>query len=765
MTELAQPAQSCNLKIYNSITRRKEVFTPQNGTNITWYSCGPTVYDASHMGHARSYMSFDILRRVLRDYFGYDITYVMNITDIDDKIIKRARQNHLYEKYVAQQNELDKVLHDVEESASHLSKRMAETTDPDKKAMQEKMLSKLTTSIQNVTEAKTTGKGIDEAKQQLLTEAKDVLSDWLDSTQGATVTENSIFASLPRYWEEEFHKDMAALNVLPADVITRVSEYVPEIVDYISGIIKRDLAYEANGSVYFNVAKFDSQENHKYAKLVPEAYGDSKALQEGEGDLSTSEDRLNEKKSPNDFALWKASKSGEPSWDSPWGKGRPGWHIECSVMASAILGSSMDIHTGGVDLKFPHHDNELAQSEAYYDNNEWVRYFLHTGHLTIAGCKMSKSLKNFITIQDALSRNSSRELRIFFLLHQWKETLDYSDNAMEEASSYEKMLREFFLNAKDLFRNGPSSTTAADYFQKWGSSEMEINKRFVETKLRVREALCDNIDTKTSLEAIKNIITTCNKYLAQLKQSANRVLIKNIAEYVTRLFQIFGVIEGKQSLGFPSDASGAGNLNTEEIVMPVLQALAEFRDEVRKEARQLKATKVLEFCDQIRDDVLPNLGVRLEDRDNQPPALKLVPREELLKEREEKRLAEEAKKAEKERKKAELAAKEAEKEAKRRIPPKDMFKGEVDKYSTFDEKGMPILDKDGKELLHLGKDYPGGFPYFRNKLKNAFVKNKHLKESSEIDSAIARGEFVIKELEALYMLRKYRALKKRYYED
>jgi cysteinyl-tRNA synthetase len=170
--------------------------------------------------------------------------------------------------------------------------------------------------------------------------------------------------------------------------------------------------------VYFDVAKFDSQKNHKYAKLVPEAYGDSKALQEGEGDLSVSEDRLSEKKSPNDFALWKNSKSGEPSWDSPWGKGnhqihpnfshqlcniwfhsgRPGWHIECSVMASAILGSSMDFHTGGVDLKFPHHDNELAQSEAYYDNDEWVRYFLHTGHLTIqvnilnTKCKLNKSL-------------------------------------------------------------------------------------------------------------------------------------------------------------------------------------------------------------------------------------------------------------------------------------------------------------------------------------------------------------------------------------
>lgn len=336
---------------------------------------------------------------------------------------------------------------------------------------------------------------------------------------------------------------------------------------------------------------------------------------------------------------------------------------------------------------------------------------------------MSKSLKNFITIQDALKRNSSRELRIFFLLHQWRETLDYSDSAMEEAAHYEKMLREFFLNVKDLLRTGPASAgVSTDYFQKWGPAEMELNAKFVDAKGRVRAALCDNIDTKTSLEAIRSILSASNKYLAQMKQSANRVLMKSVAEYVTRLFRIFGVIEGKQELGFPSsDASGQGSaVDTEEALMPVLQALAEFREDVRKEARQLKASRVLDLCDQLRDDVLPNLGVRMEDRENQPAALKLVPREQLLKEREEKKLAEEAKRLEKERKKAELAAKEAEKEAKRRIPPQELFKsmiheclfqcisslitilvriaGETDKYSAFDEKGMPTLDKDGKEV-------------------------------------------------------------------
>nr|CAG4643063.1 EOG090X02DZ [Ilyocryptus agilis] len=734
MAELNGSSESDpQLRIWNSLTRKKELFTPKRPMSISWYCCGPTVYDASHMGHARSYISFDILRRVLKDYFGYDITYVMNITDIDDKIIKRARQNYLYEKYAGKERSLEDLRTDVNAAVARLVGHMKTTTDPDKKVMQEGMLAKVNAVLDQIVP----NQAAEEVQRNLIVAAKDILCDWLDSQFGSSVTDNAIFASLPRYWEEEFNKDMIALNILPADVITRVSEYVPEIVSYTQKIVERGLAYEANGSVYFDVAKFDGQANHRYAKLVPEAYGDAKALQEGEGDLSVSEDRLSEKKSPNDFALWKASKSGEPSWDSPWGKGRPGWHIECSVMASAILGSCMDIHTGGVDLKFPHHDNELAQAEAYFDNDEWVKYFLHTGHLTIQGCKMSKSLKNFITIQDALKRNSSRELRIFFLLHQWRETLDYSHSAMEEATHYEKLLREFFLNAKDLLRSGPSSTAAAEYFQKWTQQEEVLNAKFVDLKSAVRAALCDNIDTKTALESIRNMISACNKYLAEMKQSANRLLIKNVAEYVTKMFQIFGVIEGKQLLGFPSE-SASGSSNAEEVVLPILQAMAEFREEVRKEARQLGNGRLLELCDQLRDDVLPNLGVRIEDREGQPTAVKLVDREVLLKEKEEKKLAENAKKEEKERKKAELAAKEAEKEAKRRIPPQEMFRG---------------------------KEYPGGAEYFRGKLKSAFVRNKNLKDTDEIEHAISRGNFVIKELEAMYKLRKYRALKKRYYDD
>lgn len=377
---------------------------------------------------------------MLADYFNYNVFYVMNITDIDDKIIKRARQNHLHQEYVQGAPALDRVLDDYAEVLKLFQARLEENTDPDKRVMLEGMISRMEAGVKQLTEVvKTTDEGrVAEEQSAFLECIKDPLADWLDLHRGALVTENAIFESLPRFWENEFHRDMELLNVRMPDVLTRVSEYVPQIVAFIERIIANGLAYEANGSVYFDVASFDK--GHHYAKLVPEAFGDMKSLNEGEGDLCVSEDRLSEKKSPNDFALWKSSKSGEPWWSSPWGKGRPGWHIECSAMASDICGPKLDIHTGGVDLKFPHHDNELAQSEAHFNSQEWIKYFLHTGHLTIAGCKMSKSLKNFITIRDALAKHSATQLRLAFLLHSWKDTLDYSDNTMEMATQYERFL-------------------------------------------------------------------------------------------------------------------------------------------------------------------------------------------------------------------------------------------------------------------------------------------------------------------------------------
>ncbi|XP_060715064.1 cysteine--tRNA ligase, cytoplasmic isoform X2 [Tachysurus vachellii] len=688
------------LRLYNSLTRTKELFVPQHGNKVLWYCCGPTVYDASHMGHARSYISFDILRRILMDYFKYDVFYCMNITDIDDKIIKRARQNHLLEQYRAKKPKASQILQDVLTAKEPFKVKLAETTDPDKKQMLERLDAAVTAALTPLQETMKSGAesaAVQSQAEGLLEEAKDLLSDWLDSQFGSQVTENSIFSLLPKYWEGEYHKDMEALNVLPPDVLTRVSEYVPEIVEFVKKIVDNGYGYESNGSVYFDTAKFDASPGHSYAKLVPEAVGDQKALQEGEGDLSISADRLNEKRSQNDFALWKSSKPGEPSWESPWGKGRPGWHIECSAMAGSILGSSMDIHGGGFDLRFPHHDNELAQSEAYFDNDHWVRYFLHTGHLTIAGCKMSKSLKNFITIKDALAKHTARQLRLAFLMHSWKDTLDYSCNTMESAIQYEKFMNEFFLNVKDILR---TPTDITGQFEKWEAEEIELNKSFYEKKEGIHEALCDNMDTRTVLEEMRALVGQSNTYMAARKSAKlqpNRMLLQSIARYLTDMFRIFGAIEGTEPIGFPVGRNDR-NVDLESTIMPYVMVLSDFREGVRKIAREQKVTEVLQMCDTVRDDILPELGVRLEDHEGLRTAVKLVDRETLLKEREEKKKLEE----EKRKKKEEAARKKQEQEmaklAKMKMPPNEMFRSETDKYSNFDDTGFPTHDAEGKEL-------------------------------------------------------------------
>uniref|UniRef100_A0A8K9XC01 cysteine--tRNA ligase n=1 Tax=Oncorhynchus mykiss TaxID=8022 RepID=A0A8K9XC01_ONCMY len=629
------------LRLYNSLTRTKELFVPQNGNKVSWYCCGPTVYDASHMGHARSYISFDILRRILMNYFQYDVFYCMNITDIDDKIIRRARQNYLLEQYREKKPAAAQVLQDVLSARGPFQAKLAETTDPDKKQMLERLDSAVAAALgplQGAVESKAGEADIQ--RLVLLEKAKDLLSDWLDAQFGSQVTENSIFSLLPKFWEGEYHNDMDALNVLPPDVLTRVSEYCPEIVDFVKKILDNGFGYESNGSVYFDTAKFATSQKHLYGKLVPEAVGDMKALQEGEGDLSVSADQLSEKRSQNDFALWKASKPGEPSWDSPWGKGRPGWHIECSAMAGSILGESMDIHGGGFDLRFPHHDNELAQSEAYFENDHWVRYFLHTGHLTIAGCKMSKSLKNFITIKDALAKNTARQLRLAFLMHSWKDTLDYSSNTMESAVHYEKFLNEFFLNVKDILR-APCDITGQ--FEKWEAAEMELNESFYERKAAVHAALCDNVDTRSTMEEMRALVTQSNTYIASRKSSKlqpNRMLMKSIALYLTDMLKV---------------------------------------------RESLLAATVMTGC-----VVLSLSGL--------PTVVKLVDKETLLRERNEKKKMEDEKKNKKEEAAKKKQEQELAKLAKMKISPCDMFRSETDKYSSFDETGFPTHDVEGKDL-------------------------------------------------------------------
>jgi cysteinyl-tRNA synthetase len=271
--------------------------------------------------------------------------------------------------------------------------------------------------------------------------ADEILLPYLDSLYKETIDtrDQTMFTNLTQSMEGLFMEDMDALNVMRPDVITRVTEYVPQIVKFVEKIVDKGFAYEAEGSVYFDIAAFEKGGN-TYARLKPENKNDESLREDGEGSLSKN---LGGKRGPGDFALWKKSKAGEPYWPSPWGEGRPGWHIECSVMASDVLGSRMDVHSGGIDLAFPHHDNELAQSEAYFcehgkGEHTWVNYFLHMGHLSISGSKMSKSLKNFQTIQDALATTyTPRSMRIVFLMGKWSDGVEISPDMRAQADNWE----------------------------------------------------------------------------------------------------------------------------------------------------------------------------------------------------------------------------------------------------------------------------------------------------------------------------------------
>ncbi|XP_048585509.1 cysteine--tRNA ligase, cytoplasmic-like isoform X2 [Nematostella vectensis] len=692
-----QPQGHGELKLYNSLTREKNLFIPSNGRRVTWYSCGPTVYDASHMGHARSYITFDIVRRVLQSYFNYDVFCVMNVTDIDDKIIHRARRNHLQEKYREENSDPKKILSDIQVALQPYVKKMEDTKDEDKKNMFIKIIEKVQSTCGKLEALLQKGKADDvqAVTQELLADASDPLSAWLDSKHGSDVTDHRIFAKLTEFWEQEYHKDMAALNVLPADILTNITEYVPEVVTFIEKVIANGYAYESNGSVYFDTIKFGSSEKHSYARLVPEAVGDLDALAEGEGELSQN---LGEKRSERDFALWKASKQGEPSWESPWGKGRPGWHVECSVMASDVLGSNIDIHTGGVDLKFPHHDNELAQSEAHFCVSQWVNYFLHAGHLTIEGCKMSKSLKNFITIKQALKRNSSRQIRLAFLLHTWNATLDYSQNVIREAEQVEKLFNGFFLAVKDILRKPEVKAPGSHNYHEL---EKDLQSKFHEKKDGVHQALCDSIDTPGALRHMQDLVKLSNIYISNKKQrneSANKQLLEGVAKYITQMLKIFGANEGVQLIGFGSAVQQSGG-NQEEVALPYVQLLADFREDIRAIAREEKVPRILKACDDLRDNKLVDVGVLLEDQEgDQKAVIKFVDRETLLKERQQK-LEEQAKKQrQKEEAKRKQEEEKAAKEAKARIPPWDMFKQEKDKYSAFDEQGIPTHDASGEPI-------------------------------------------------------------------
>ena len=613
LESLKEPIYRTGLFVNNSLCNKKvEFFTKNGDRTINWYMCGPTVYDYPHLGHARTYLSFDIIRRILINYFHYDVNLCMNITDIDDKIIQKSNDG------------------------------------------------------------------------------------------------NKNFSEFARYWEDVFFQDMKALNVMYPNYITRVSEYIPEIIEFIKVIIKNGFAYEKNGSVYFNIENFKNK-NHLYAKLVPQDKNQNiEQLQEAEGALS--KDNVKEKVNKSDFALWKTSKKDEPFWDSPWGKGRPGWHIECSVMSYSIFGESLDIHSGGIDLKFPHHDNEIAQTEAHDNSKQWINYFLHTGHLKIEGLKMSKSLKNFKKIRDFINLYTPNAFRLYFCNTKWDMDMDFTENGLNTASNLDKKISEFFKNIKACIRENDLKNEL-----KFNDIDLNLNAYFNDVKLKVHQYFCDNFNIPGVVSCIMNLIKKIYEYQEKYKDKKGIKinLIYGLIKYISDILKCLGLIYETEFIDYFRIKSTDGIKNEEEILTPIIDILTDFRGEIAKACiKESNPEKILIICDKLRDEILPKVGIKIEDKGLEKSIWKFFNKDEYIKDKEKENEIKKIKKKQKEEE-------NKERELKLSLSAKDYYAMQTDKYSEFDDQGVPIKSKNG--IAFSKEQY--------NKLKKDFAKHekKHQK--------------------------------------
>jgi len=388
--------------LYNTLSRRKETFEPLSPPKVGLYACGVTVYDDCHLGHARSTVAFEVMVRYLR-HRGFQVTWVRNFTDIDDKIIRRAQETGLSWQEVAER------------------------------------------------------------------------------------------------YVASFQNDMAALGVPPAQIEPRATQHLPEIIDLIRRLQDKGFAYPAGGDVFFRVRRFPG-----YGKLSGQSLEDIRAGARVEVDPH--------KEDPLDFALWKASKPGEPVWDSPWGPGRPGWHIECSAMSMYYLGESFDLHGGGQDLIFPHHENEIAQSEAA-TGKPFARYWLHHGLLTLDQEKMSKSLKNFFTVKEVLARFPAEVVRFFLINCHYRSPLDFSDQALAEAETALLRLYTTLGRLKDILGRHQQVTGPAP--ADFSSSLLAADElaRLRSLRSRFEAAMDDDLNTAQALGYLFEAVRLTNRLL------------------------------------------------------------------------------------------------------------------------------------------------------------------------------------------------------------------------------------------------------------
>lgn len=462
------------IRVYNTMTKQKEEFRPLREGEVRMYVCGPTVYDYTHLGHARTYIAFDVIRRYL-EHRGYTVLMVMNFTDIDDKIIRRANE-----------------------------------TGEDPKKLAEKFL-------------------------------------------------------------RLFLEDMKALKVKPADIYPRVTEHMDEIIEFVKKLQEKGYAYEGSDGVYFEVQKF--KDYGKLSGIKLDELRKGARVEPGEG-----------KKNPEDFALWKKAKPGEPKWESPWGEGRPGWHIECSTMSTKYLGESFDIHGGGNDLIFPHHENEIAQTEAC-TGHQWVKYWLHTGFLMVNGEKMSKSLGNFVTIRELLKRYDPEVIRLFVLQRHYRSPLDYTEEGMEHAKNSLQRLYNTLENIRVAMEK-------AEISFRWEEPEFKAYEAIRDAREKFYEAMDDDFNTAEALKAVFEASNAVNRYLTEVETPKESVLRKAL-EFFKIVSEVFGIFEDY----FKEQRAG----NEEALI----ELLVEVRSQLRKE-------KNFALADKIRAE-LRELGIQLED--------------------------------------------------------------------------------------------------------------------------------------------------------
>lgn len=454
------------IQIYNTLTRKKEPFEPLEQGKVKMYVCGPTVYNYIHIGNARPAIVFDTVRRYF-EYRGYDVQYVSNFTDVDDKLIKAAKE--------------------------------------------------LNTDV-------------------------------------TTIAERFIQA---------YFEDVSALGVKQADVHPRVTECIPEIISFIETLVEKGFAYEVDGDVYFRTREFEG-----YGKLSQQPVDELQA-----GARITVGDK---KEDPLDFALWKAEKEGEISWDSPWGKGRPGWHIECSAMIHKYLGETIDIHAGGHDLTFPHHENEIAQSEAM-TGKPFANYWMHNGYININNEKMSKSLGNFILVHDIIQQYSPQVIRFFMLSVHYRHPINFSEDLIQSAQNGFERIQTVLQNVKHRLEK---TVNLGEKDDEWLAIIGQYRERFI-------EEMDDDFNTANAVSILFELSKEANKYL-QEANTTEKVLMEFL-QIFNEILTVLGI-----------------NMETKEALLDEeIEELIQKRNEARKERN-------FQLADQIRDQ-LKEQGIILED--------------------------------------------------------------------------------------------------------------------------------------------------------